>query len=93
MDPNYVVNIRYTGFEPYREHRIATKKPIQTNNYYKDYYNDLSYNKTRHVSYFDKEPRWKSTYDKVLLGSLDEVKKEDYNKKTLYPLSKIIKIP
>jgi uncharacterized protein YifN (PemK superfamily) len=87
MNPNYIENVTYTGFEPYREERLVTKKPMQTNNYYKDYYGQISNNKNRNVTYFDKEPRWKTSYSKVILGSLDEIKKEDYEKKKLNPLS------
>lgn len=86
MDPNYVDNVRYTGFAPYKEERLVTKKPMQTNNYYKDYYGEISNNKNRNVTYFEKEPRWRSSYSKAILGSLDEIKKEDYIKKKINPL-------
>lgn len=89
MDPNYIENVRYRGFQPYKEERLVTKKPMQTNNYYKDYYGEISNNKNRNVTYFDKEPRWKTNYSKVILGSLDEIKKEDYANKKLNPLGNI----
>jgi len=86
MDPNYVENVRYAGFKRYSDEPLVTKKPIQTNNYYKDYYAEISNNKNKNVTYFEKEPRWRTSYTKVILGSLDEIKKEDYIKNNMKPL-------
>ncbi len=87
MNANFIENVRYSGFQPYREDTLVTKKPIQKNNYYKDFYNEISYDKKRKVNYFEKEPRWTSSYSNSIIGSLDQIKKENYLNKKLNPLS------
>ena len=88
MDVNYIENIRYTGFQPYKEESLVTKKPNGKNLYYKDFYNEISTNKSRKIPYFEKDERWRSSYNKIIIGSLDEIKKEDFKKKSKNILGK-----
>jgi hypothetical protein len=89
MEVNYCDNIKYTGFKPYREENLVTNKPINKNIYSKDFYNDISGNKKTKIPFFDKESRWQTNYNSLIIGSLDEIKKENYKPKKLNPLSKI----
>lgn len=88
MEVNYCENLRYTGFQPYRNERLVTNKPVSKSIYSKDYYNDISGNKKTQIPFFEKEGRWSSNYTNLILGSLDQRKKEDYKIKKINPLRK-----
>lgn len=89
MDVHYKENIRYTGFVPYREENLTTKKINHNNIYKKEFFNDISYKQSRQIPYFEKEQRWSTNYNSNIINSLDNIKKEDYSKPKLSSLSKI----
>ena len=77
MDVNYVENIRYTGFSPYRNKTLATKNIIyDTNAYNRNYYNEISNDKNTKIHYFDNESRWKSSCDLTAI-ELEKIKKKE----------------
>jgi len=89
MDVNYVENIRYTGFSPSYEHKMATKKimydSVPSN---REYYDKISGDKNKNIHYFDKETRWKSTND-ISASEFNELKKEkQFHLKKSYDLRK-----
>ena len=88
MEVSYCENIRYTGFKPYQEERLVTHKPVSKDIYKKDFYNDISVNKKTQIPFFEKESRWQSNYTSLIIGSIDNFKKEHYMKKKVNPLGK-----
>lgn len=88
MEVSFCDNIKYTGFKPYREENLVTNKPISKSIYSKDFYNDISGNKKTKIPFFDKESRWVTNYNSLIIGSLDEIKKENYMPRKINPISK-----